>query len=111
MSDRLEITPSEPRTDDEKLGDFMINIAKDADVVDDQRDHANEDMRFVNVSGGMWEGFFEDQQVNSRVKLELDLVSDFLNTFLGEWDLSRVGVEFKADDDKTSDDDAEFIGD
>lgn len=109
MSDRLEVTPSEPRTDDEKLGDFMISIAKDADVVTDQRDKANEDMRFVNVSGGMWEGFFEDQQVISRVKLELDLVSDFLNTFLGEWDLNRVGVEFKADDDKTSDDDAELL--
>jgi len=108
MSDRPDVTPVEP-LDDEKLNKFKLDISKDADVVDDQRDKANEDMRFINVSGGMWEGFLEDDFSPDRVKLELDLVNDFVHRFIGEWNQNRVGVEFKPDDNKTSDDDAELL--
>ena len=40
----------------EKLERFKLDIPKDADVMDDQRDKANIDIRCINVSGGMWEG-------------------------------------------------------
>ena len=95
---------------EENLDLFKLDISNDADLTWEQRDQANEDMRFVNVPGGQWEGFLEDQ-FNDRTKLEFDLVSNFLQRFLGEWDLNRIGVEFKPDDSKgkTSDEDAELL--
>ena len=54
MPDR-EVTEVESLSDDERLDKFKLDISNDADVVDEQRDQANEDMRFINVSGGMWE--------------------------------------------------------
>jgi len=80
--------------DQQKLDDFMNEIIIDAELTEDQRDKANEDMRFVNVTGGMWEGFLDDQ-FQDRTKLEFDLVSNYVNRFLGQWNLNRVGVEFK----------------
>lgn len=96
--------------DAEKLDRFKLDIVKDADVTDDQRDKANEDMRFVNVDGGMWEGFLDtSNDVPDRVKLELDLVSNPLLRFVGEWGMNRVGVEYKPSDAATTDDDAELL--
>jgi len=57
----------------------------------------------------MWEGFLENDFDDDRVKLEFDIVSNYLQRFLGEWDNNRIGVEFKPDDDKTSDEDAELL--
>jgi len=55
VSDRQEETPDV--TSDEKLDKFKLDIVRDAGLVDEQREQANEDMRFVNVTGGMWEGY------------------------------------------------------
>jgi hypothetical protein len=41
--------------------------------------------------------------------MEFDLVSNFLFRFIGEWNLNRQGVEYRPDDDLTSDDDAELL--
>jgi hypothetical protein len=90
------------------LKSFKEDITKDADAMAEQRQEANEDMRFVNVTGGMWEDFLQDSY-NGRTKLEFDLVSDFVNTFLGEWNQNRVSVEYKPDDSKTTDEDAELL--
>lgn len=106
MSERPEITVETP--DDEKLDKFKADVARDADIVEDQRDKANEDMRFVNVDGGMWEGFLDDDDLD-RVKLELDIASNFVQMFIGEWNQNRVGVEFEPDDSKTSDEDTELV--
>lgn len=104
--------PTKKRSSDpkENLVDFKLDISRDADATWEQRDNANEDMRFVNVDGGQWEGFLEDQ-FNDRTKLEFDIVSNYLQRFLGEWDLNRIGIEFKPDDStgKTSDEDAELL--
>lgn len=100
---------SEKLDEDEKLDKFKLDISRDADVTDEQRDQANEDMRFVNVTGGMWEGFLENDFNDDRVKLEFDIVSNYLQRFLGEWDQNRMGVEYKPDDSKTSDEDADLI--
>jgi len=94
--------------DQENLDNFMNEIIIDAELTEDQRDKANEDMRFVNVTGGMWEGFL-DEQFQDRTKLEFDLVSNYINRLIGQWNLNRVGVEFKPDDDRTSDDDADLM--
>ena len=95
-------------TKDQRLDDFKMAISNDADVMSDQRDKANEDMRFVNVTGGMWEGFLEEVFAE-RAKMEFDLVSNFLYRFIGEWNLNRQGVKFKPDGDVTTDKDAELL--
>mgnify|MGYP003647028571 FL=1 len=92
----------------EMLDRYKQDIQKDADVVLEQRDKANEDMRFVNVVGGMWEGFLEDQ-FNDRTKLEFDIISNYIQRYIGQWNQSRVGVEYKANDQATSDEDADLI--
>lgn len=104
-----EETRQEEPGDAEKLDKFKRDIIKDADVVDEQRDQANEDMRFTNVTGGMWEGFLTDDFTPERVKLEFDIVDNHLQRYLGEWDNNKAAVEFKPDDSKTSDDDAEML--
>lgn len=101
-------TKPEKLTDDEKLSQFKIDITNDADVVSDQRDKANEDMRFIHVSGGMWEGFLEDE-FSDRTKLEFDIISNHVNRYIGQWNQNRLGVEFKADDSKTSEEDSELL--
>ena len=92
----------------DKLEKFKADIVTDADDLSEQRDLANEDMRFLSVPGGMWENFLSDDW-DSRTKLEFDQTSDYVNRFLGEWDQNRVGVEYKPDDHKTSDEDAELL--
>ncbi len=44
-----------------KLTRFKEDIILDAELTEDQRDKANIDMRMINVSGGMWEGFEDNQ--------------------------------------------------
>lgn len=91
------------------LDKLKRDIITDAENSTDQRDMANEDMRFVHVAGGQWEGFLEDQTSNKRVKLELDLVSNPLWRFIGGWTSQRVGVEFKPNDSKTNETDSDLL--
>ena len=105
-----EDTDTQPKTEseDERLDRFKKDIINDADIVAEQKDKANEDMRFVNVSGGMWEGFLEST-FGKRTKLEFDIISNYLNRFIGQWNQNRIDVEYKPDDSNTSDDDAELL--
>lgn len=96
-------------TERSDLDRFKRELSLDADAMSDQRDAANEDMRFVAVDGGQWEGFLESAYTNNRVKAEFDIVSGYKNRALAEWNQNRVGVEYKPDDDATSDDDAELL--
>lgn len=78
----------------------------------EQRDAANEDMRFVNVPGGMWEDWLDgpgEAYDADRVRLEFDLTSPYINGFVGEWKSNRAGIYFSPDDDATTDDDAEQL--
>lgn len=93
---------------DDPLSRFKQAIARDANSVGIQRDRANEDMRFLHVAGGQWEGFL-DAETQKRIRLELDMVSSYNDRLFGEWSLNRTGVEFKPDDFQTSDDDAELL--
>ncbi len=107
MTEQAE-TKKIDETEEERLIRFKMDIINDADVINEQADKANEDMRFVNVSGGMWEDFLEDD-FSDRTKLEFDLVSNYINRFIGQWNQNRVGVEYKPDDSLTSDEDAELL--
>lgn len=110
LNSQSAVVPSKalPGSDQEKLDNFRNEIIIDAELTEDQRDKANEDMRFINVTGGMWEGFLDDQ-FQDRTKPEFDLTSPYLRRIMAQWNLNRLGVDFKPDDAKTSDDDAELI--
>ena len=71
---------------EDRLKEFKLDLSDDADALEDQKDRANEDMRFVNVDGGMWEDFLFSE-FSDRVKLEFDIVSGFLQRFIGQWNL------------------------
>lgn len=94
---------------DDLLDKFKREVALDADAMSEQRDAANEDMRFIAVDGGQWEGFLENTHTENRVKAEFDIVSGYKNRTLAEWNNNRVGVEYKPDDEATTDDDAELL--
>ena len=92
----------------EMLDRFKRDIAKDADILSEQRDKADEDMRFIYVDGGQWENFLE-KDFQGRARLQFDYASQVKNKFVGEYSLSRLGVEYDPDDDATTDDDAELL--
>ena len=102
-------TPVDNLDEDERLTKFKQDITKDADVTAEQREAANADMRFINVKGGMWEGFLSNDFTEDRVRMEFDLVSNFLETFLGKFEQKPIGVEYKPDDGTTTDEDAELL--
>lgn len=96
--------------DQERLEEWKLQVADDADAMDDQRDKANEDMRFVNVDGGTWEGWFEDVfDYPDRVRLEMDIISNSLQRSIGEWNQNRAGVVFKPSDGGTTKKDSELL--
>ena len=96
--------------DRETLEAFKKDIQDDADAMDDQREKANEDMRFVNIDGGSWENWYEETFDHpDRVRLELDIISNPLQRFIGEWGMNSVGVDFKPDDAGTTEGDSELL--
>lgn len=109
---KTSLDPNVQMTDEEQqmLERFKRDIESDADAMDDQRDKANEDMRFVNVDGGMREDWFEDVfDHEDRVRLELDIVSNPLQRFLGERNQNPTGVVFKPDDRGTTTKDSDLL--
>lgn len=95
-------------TDLSKLEQFKEDIARDSEVTEQQREQANEDMRFVNVTGGMWEDFLTNE-FEGRTKLELNIASNYFYRNIGEWNQNRIGVEYKPDDSETSENDADLM--
>lgn len=108
MPDKFTETKTEPMTDDQRLDKFILDISRDANTADDQRDDADEDMRFVNDSNGQWEGWQEDL-FHDRVRLQMDVLSNYLERFIGEWNNNRTSVEYKPNDRATTDEDAELL--
>ena len=106
---RKETATITGETEDQKLQRFKDDISDDADIIQDQREQANEDSQFTHATGGMWQGDFGARFNTNRARLELDLISEQKNRFLGEVADNNIGVEFKPDDDATTDDDAELL--
>lgn len=113
MADELQKRTTPKRkikeSDADKLTRFKLEITTDSNAVLNQSEAADEDMRFLNVIGGMWEGFFE-RELQNRVKLQFPMIAKFMNIAQAEWNGNRVGVEYKPGDDlETSDKDAELM--
>ena len=104
-----DIKVSDPTEEDRKLiQTYLEELRDDADLMQDQREKAAQDMSFVDVSGGMWQDLFDGESPN-RTLMELDLISPYIQRFIAEYNLNRVGVEFKPDDEATTDDDANLM--
>ena len=91
------------------LEQFKKDIETDADASEYRRRAADEDIAFLNLPGGMWQGYF-DKEFNNRVKLQFPMINDKINRTIAEWNKSKLGVEFKPDGNSTtSDNDAKFV--
>lgn len=90
------------------LDTYKLDLIKDVDVQQDQSREADNDTRFVNVPGGMWEDFAEST-FSKRIKLELNLAKTRVNKYIGQWLNNRIGVVYKSNDEATSDADAELL--
>lgn len=76
--------------------------------VDQQRDMANEDLRFCDIDGAMWEGWLGDQFAN-RPRFEFNKVTQSVYRFIGEWVNNRQNVKFRPDDTLNGEDDASIL--
>ena len=83
-------------------------INKDYFAVDQQRDWSNEDMRFCDVDGAMYEDWFQEQ-FEDRPRMEFNKVAQAVHRFIGEWASNRFETKFLADDGKTSEADADLL--
>jgi len=92
----------------ERLNDQVVQIADAFTLNEDQIENANEDMQFCNVDGGMWVDYLPNLGTE-RTKLELDITSDYVNRYVGEWTKNPANVTFTPDDEATDDDDAELL--
>ncbi len=93
------------------LDDYKAQTGDDYSVSQDQRDAANEDTRFVTVDGGMWEDWLTTthSEQSNRARPQLDVTSDILYRFVGEWTKNRAQVLFEPLDSKTEDSEADMV--
>lgn len=93
------------------LEDFKNDVANDYEVTREQREDANKDMRFIGVTGGMWEDYLSATHGSDtdRARMEFDMTTDNVMRYVGEWTTSRAGVIYEPDDGDTTDDDAELL--
>ena len=105
----VPVANQNPREEDaEKLERFKADLIIDADATVSQRDKAGEDMRFVHEPGGMWDGFLE-KLTERRSKMQFNITSPHIRRFVGEYNLNPIGVEYKPEDDATTDNDAKNL--
>jgi len=83
-------------------------IDKDYFAVDQQRDWSNEDMRFCDVDGAMYDDWFREQ-FESRPKMEFNKVAQAVHRFVGEWASNRFETKFLPDDGETAEADADLL--
>jgi len=93
---------------EDKFGKILNQVSNSWNLSEYQRDLSNESIRFVDVPGAQWEGWVKQQFAN-RPRMELDLASQTVNKFNTEWREGRVTVKYRADDSRTSEDDAELL--
>jgi hypothetical protein len=90
---------------------YKLDVEKDYDAAQESREKANEDMRFIGIDGGMWEGFLQEthNSITRRARLEFDITSDYVMRYVGEWTLNRANVLYTQDDKATTENDADLL--
>jgi len=94
--------------DREEVTRIQRLIDRDYYAVDQQREWSNEDIRFCDVDGAMYEDWFAEQFAN-RPKMEFNKVAQAVHRFVGEWASNRFEVKFLPDDGETSEADADLL--
>ena len=89
-----------------EIEDAKDDFCRDYTAQEYQRDSANEDMRFVCVDGGQWEGFLEEED---RTKLEFDITTDYVDRYIGREELNDIGINYEADEGDASEEDADVL--
>lgn len=85
-----------------------INLDYNATV--DQRDQADEDIRFVDVPGGQWEDLFPQFFDNdNRPKMEFNKVHQSVYRAIGEWVTARFRPSFKPEAKTANEKEAQLL--
>ena len=95
---------------DDKVTSIQDAINIDYNATADQRDQADEDIRFVDVPGGMWEDLFPDFfSDDNRPKMEFNKVHQSVYRSIGEWVTNRFRPKFRPEGDSANEKDAQLL--
>lgn len=86
--------------DSKTIGQYRLDFERGRNQIEEQRDMCNEDIRFITTPAAQWEGFLREQFSN-RPRFQLDMVSQAVNRFYGEWLTNRSTVKFRPEDGKS----------
>ena len=86
-------------TDRNEINEWQQQLNDDYFFVEELRDRAARNMRFVNIPGSMWEGA-DLQNFKKRIKLEFNRLSKEINVFIAESETNRKSPKFRAEDSK-----------
>jgi len=84
----MDMTEAEKQS----LDQFMQDASEDYQVNEKQIKDMNKDIRFIGVTGGMWEEYLEKThgEDSTRARLEFDMTSERLFTYVGEQTKNRA---------------------
>ncbi len=98
----------ETETDQSYLNDWLDQFYQDYQVTENQRDQADEELRFAVVPGGQWEGWLQDEY-DHRAKMEFDKCSAYAWNTHQIWVDHRYSVDYTPLDNDTDDAKAELL--
>lgn len=78
----------------ETIDQYRQDFERGRNQIEEQRDMCNDDIRFVTTPAAQWEGFLREQFSN-RPRFELDMISQAINRFFGEWLTNRFSVKYR----------------
>jgi hypothetical protein len=96
--------------DEDNLQRYLRQAESDWNAQRDQRDRADEDMRFISVPGAQWENFLDDAWgAGARPRFQYDRLAEAVHRFMAEWALNPAEIRFRPDDGKSSEEDAALL--
>ena len=92
---------------------YKRQLEEDAAASYEARNMAQADLTFIGVTGGMWEDWIRTMKTrnphNNRIRVELDIITNQLQQFCGNWEKNPTGIVYEPSDDKTRDEDADLL--
>jgi hypothetical protein len=92
--DRANLPEDPNEMDSMYSGAWAIEFDIDWGASQQQRDMCNEDIRFVMIQGGQWEGWIGDQFATNRPRMEMDKTYEKVNVFMSQYAKSKPSVVF-----------------
>ncbi len=108
--DRANTPDREENITQPDISTWSVEFDIDWSASQQQRDQANEDIRFIMVQGGQWEGFLGDQFASNRPRMEMDRLYEKVNTFMSQYAETKPGIVFHpGSGSNTSQDDCKLL--